>query len=366
MATKFIEMFGGIGGFRLGLEACGMTAVGYYEIDKYAVKTYNANFGGNEVPTDVTKVNWNEQPDFDLLTGGFPCQPFSVAGVHRGFSDTRGTLFFEIARAIAAKQPKMLLLENVRGLHTHDEGATYGTILRTLDELGYDVEWQVLNSKNFGVPQNRERVFVVGHLRGSGGRKVFPLSRDDCQDNGGVSSTIVSLDDAGGFISPCLTARFNGYANPTDLNKMKGLVIKVPEVKKLIDGPQAMRVYDPDGLAVTQGALGGGCGAKTGLYMVKKPVACAVSTPGLATKNQNGRRIKDDGEDMFTVTAMHPHGIYDGYRIRRLTPRECARLQGFADTYKIVCSDAQAYKQFGNAVTVNVIKALGTEIAKVI
>ena len=149
--------------------------IGYSEIDKYAIQTYQSHFPEHKNYGDITKINENELPDFDLIVGGFPCQAFSIAGQRKGFEDTRGTLFFDIARIIKAKQPRLLFLENVKGLLSHDGGRTFKTIISTLTELGYDVQWQVLNSKNFGVPQNRERVFIIGHLRGTSRPEVFPL-----------------------------------------------------------------------------------------------------------------------------------------------------------------------------------------------
>ena len=168
MAIKFFDMFAGIGGFRSGLEAIGgFECVGYCEIDKYAKQAYEAMYdtGGELYFDDARKIVPEQLPDFDLLVGGFPCQSFSIAGARKGFDDTRGTLFFEIARIAAVKKPKYLYLENVPGLLNHDSGKTFETILRTLDELGYDVCWQVLNSKNFGVPQSRNRVFIIGYNR---------------------------------------------------------------------------------------------------------------------------------------------------------------------------------------------------------
>lgn len=194
MPIKFFDMFAGIGGFRSGLEAIGgFECVGYCEIDKYARQAYEAMYdtGGELYFDDARKIVPEQLPDFDLLLGGFPCQSFSIAGARKGFDDTRGTLFFEIARIAAVKKPKYLYLENVPGLLNHDSGKTFETILHTLDELGYDVCWQVLNSKNFGVPQSRNRVFIIGYLnlfRCIRGRPMalikelgfFPLnSRDD-------------------------------------------------------------------------------------------------------------------------------------------------------------------------------------------
>ena len=168
MSIKFFDMFAGIGGFRSGLEAIGgFECVGYCEIDKYAKQAYEAMYdtGGELYFDDARKIVPEQLPDFDLLVGGFPCQSFSIAGARKGFDDTRGTLFFEIARIAAVKKPKYIFLENVPGLLNHDSGKTFETIIHTLDELGYDVCWQVLNSKNYAVPQSRNRVFIIGYLR---------------------------------------------------------------------------------------------------------------------------------------------------------------------------------------------------------
>ena len=178
---KFLDLFAGIGGFRLGMEAARHECVGFCEIDKFARKSYKAihNTEGEIELHDITAVSDESIRRIgrvDVICGGFPCQAFSLAGNRRGFEDTRGTLFFEIARFASILRPKYLFLENVKGLLNHDGGATFETMLGTLDELGYDVEWQVLNSKNFGVPQNRERVFIIGHLRGECTKRIFPLS----------------------------------------------------------------------------------------------------------------------------------------------------------------------------------------------
>jgi DNA (cytosine-5)-methyltransferase 1 len=178
MEPTFIEMFCGIGGFRLGLERSGWKCVWANDIDKYACQVYRKNFGdGGLVEGDIRSVDADSIPDHTLLTAGFPCQSFSLAGKRKGFEGTRGTLFYDIARVADAKRPPLLLLENVKGLLSNDKGRTFARILQTLDELGYDVEWQVLNSKYFGVPQNRERVFIIGHLRGTGSRQVFPIGQ---------------------------------------------------------------------------------------------------------------------------------------------------------------------------------------------
>lgn len=169
MTIRYFDMFAGIGGFRSGLKAIGgFECVGYCEIDKYAKQAYEAMYDtrGELYFDDARKIVPEQLPDFDLLLGGFPCQSFSIAGARKGFDDIRGTLFFKIARIAAVKKPKYLFLENVPGLLNHDEGRTFETILRTLDGLGYNVCWQVLNSKNFGVPQSRDRVYIIGYNQG--------------------------------------------------------------------------------------------------------------------------------------------------------------------------------------------------------
>jgi len=175
MKKTFISLFGGIGGFDLPLINNGWKCVGYYDNDKYAIQTYNKNFKTNYEVQNVTKLDATKIQDHTMLCAGFPCPSFSAIGRRKGFNDPRGRLFFEIARIAKIKRPKILLLENVKGLLSHDKGQTFRIILQTLDNLGYDVEWQVLNSKHFGVPQNRERVFIIGHLRGESGQKIFPL-----------------------------------------------------------------------------------------------------------------------------------------------------------------------------------------------
>ncbi len=368
-----LDMFSGIGGFREGLtRAGGFTCVGHCEIDKYANRSYNALFDtkGEWFIEDARKADPSAMPDFQLLCGGFPCQTFSIAGSRKGFGDPRGTLFFELARLAEARKPPYLLFENVPGLLSHDGGRTFATILNTLDRLGYGVEWQCLNSKDFGVPQSRNRVYIVGYLDERCRGKVFPFT-----------------ETAGG-----------------SLIQTHG-------------GHQGERVYSPEGLSCTLAANPGGFGGKTGLYEVGVPIKCATKTGyqmaqvgdsiDLSYATVNSRRgrvgkeiahtlttgcqqgtvevrpvknpIKSDlarntertgkpGAPMHTLTTKDRHGVlYEG-RIRRLTPRECLRLQGWADdridTVLAIQSDNQAYKQAGNGVTVHVVEAIGRRIAK--
>ena len=185
---KFLDLFAGIGGFRLGMESAEHECIGFCEIDKYARESYKAihNTEGEIELHDITTVTDEFIRSIgcvDVICGGFPCQAFSIAGARRGFEDTRGTLFFEIVRFASILRPRYLFLENVKGLLNHENGATFEVIISTLDELGYNVEWQVLNSKDFGVPQNRERVFIIGHLRRQRSRNVFPIIRENAKSD---------------------------------------------------------------------------------------------------------------------------------------------------------------------------------------
>jgi len=317
MGLKFFDLFAGIGGFRLGMERAGHQCIGSCEWDKHARETYKKNFGSYPEYDDAKDLHPQSLPYFDVLCAGFPCQAFSIAGKRLGFEDTRGTIFFEIARIAKEKRPPFLFLENVKGLLSHDKGRTFDTIISTLDEMGYDAEWQVLNSKYF-VPQNRERIFIVGHLRDRRTRKVFPLGDFDSEIDKQKLTQIGNIDTKGH-------------------NSLWG------------------RVYDPNFICPSLNANGGGMGAKTGLF------AIPTLTPDRLEKRQMGRRFKEDGEPAFTVNTQDRHGVYDGIKIRKLTPTECERLQGFPDNWTIG-SDTQRYKQCGNAVTVNVVEYIAKEL----
>jgi len=204
-----MSVFSGIGGFELGFPAA-WECIGFSEVNKHASQIYLKHFGRHKQYGDITRINTTELPNFELLCGGFPCQAFSLAGKRRGFKDTRGTLFFQICRLAEGKRPRLLLLENVKGLLSHDHGQTFHTIIRSLDELGYDLQWQVLNSKNYGVPQNRERVYVVGHLRGTRRPQVFPLG-----ERPAVCAPPLKSEEE--EIAPCLCAS-NGGSNVNHLS----------------------------------------------------------------------------------------------------------------------------------------------------
>ncbi len=468
----FLDICSGIGGFRLGLEAAGHKCIGYCEYDRFARASYEAMYDteGEWKAYDVTKLKPGDIPYADIWCYGFPCQDISIAGKQRGLRGKRSGIYYSIIDLIKGKEegdkPTYLLVENVKNLLSVNAGFDFAAVLSEMDEAGYDVRWQVLNSKDFGVPQNRERVFLIAVLRSRGGREILPVTGED----GGA-------------------------------------------LKEVIGGMQGYRVYDPSGISVSIGANGGGMGAKTGLYCVGNVnpsgkgmngcvydarglapavttnkgqgskvfvdqtlnhpkvteiarclVACytgrlinwraansgvlengdtaagkgsadtsearAVLTPDRMEKRQNGRRMKEAGEPMFTLTAQDQHGVYlpedmsgdtgtalpvrngtrQGYdlahpgdgvclsypksesrrgrvgrgcsqtldtgcrmgtvtkcgKIRRLTPRECFRLQGFPDELyeraAAVNSETQLYKQAGNAVTATVAYAVAMSL----
>ena len=341
---KFLDLFAGIGGFRLGMESAGHECVGFCEIDKFARESYKAihdTKGEIELHdiTTVTEEFIRGIGSVDIITGGFPCQAFSIAGNRRGFEDTRGTLFFEIARFASILRPKYLFLENVKGLLNHQKGDTFERMLRVLDELGYNVEWQVLNSKNFGVSQNRERVFIIGHLRTERTRRIFPIERDVSEAN-----RKRNVD----FVVPVLTPnrlekRQNGRRFKTNGEPMFTLTAQDQHGVLLQDKKLKIRE------ATTKGYAEAGVG----------------DSVNIANINSKTKRGRVGNQIANTLLASEQQGVVGSdYRIRRLTPRECWRLQGFPDLAfdkaQAVTSNSQLYKQAGNSVNVNVI----AEIAK--
>ena len=212
---KYFSMFSGIGGFEHGLENSKyeFENVGYSEIDKYAESIYKKHYPNHIGYGDAKEIRTDELPDFDFLVGGFPCQAFSVAGKRRGFDDARGTLFFEIARVLQDKKPRYFLLENVKGLLSHDKGKTFQTILEVLDELGYNVSWEIYNSKDYGVPQNRERIYIKGYLRGEGRREVLSIRENRTETDGELNPSWVGnykLHSHGGIVGALTCQGRNG------------------------------------------------------------------------------------------------------------------------------------------------------------
>lgn len=443
----FIDFFSGIGGFRRGLELAGMKCIGFCENDKFAVRSYRAMYDteGEWYGGDITKLQSDDIPQADIWTAGSPCQNLSIAGGRSGLHGDRSGLFFNFVDLLKGKaeedKPEWIILENVKGLLSSNAGWDFLEYICELAEVGYDVEWQVFNSKDYGVAQNRERVYTIGHLRSRGRREVLPIGAESCGN-----------------------------------------------LKRIIDGCQGYRVYDPSGISSALISSAGGVGAKTGLYLIDQSSiapkiteearcitarytagvtnrtamnsavlevneefgatynqAYPVITPDRTEKRQNGRRIKGADEPMFTLTGQDRHGVMIevqqnheetceadsepaiagiplrnatklGYqttflgdsvdlsypssetrrarvghgfahtlscscatgvvvwngklvRIRRLTPKECFRLQGFSDELfekaAKVNSDAQLYKQAGNGVTVTVVYAIGKTIAQI-
>lgn len=395
---RVFDAFSGIGGFRSALESVGgFEIVGWCEIDRFAQKAYKALYdtGGEQFYENIRDIDIGKLADFDLLIGGFPCQPFSVCGARKGFADERGDLFFELARLLEAKRPKYFCFENVPGLMGIDSGKTFAKIIETLSQLGYCVEWRVYNSADY-LPQVRKRVYIAGCLGIDCSGKILAFGKSDSQN--------------------------------------------CRKTEQIIGGSQGTRVYDPDGLAVTQCSGSGGMGGKTGLYFIDSnpppnltenarcitarqnsgvshhkgehsAVFCdlnenpqitenarclhtrmdlgvtngthkgersgvliedgprAIINPFKETTRQNGRRIKNPNEPMFTLTVTDRHGIVHHGRIRRLMPIEAWRLQGFTtEQFEKVAatgmSDAQLYKQAGNAVSVPVVEEIARNLLK--
>ena len=344
---KFLDLFSGIGGFRLGLQRAGHEPVGWVEIDKFARQSYQAMYDttGEWTATDINKVTDEEWREFngtvELITGGFPCQSFSIAGKREGFlNKTKGTLFFEVARAVKQIKPRFIFLENVKGLLNHDKGNTFRTILNTFDELGYDVQWRVLNSKDFGVPQNRERVYIIGHLRGDSGREVFSIFGENREVNQSNVKQLGNISDS----------------------------------KSFGGNPQTVRVYADDGLSPTLNTMQG-CGREPKVRVKEATqkgydVATVGDSINISQPNSKTRRGRVGHSIANTlVTGSEQATLTSEYRIRKLTPRETWRLQAFPDelfdkAQQAGLSDSQLYKQAGNSVTVNVVEYIGKMIER--
>lgn len=382
MTLTFLDFFSGVGGFRHGLELSGMKCIGFCEKDKFARKSYEAMYDtkGEWFHDDITTIDPTRLPKADLWCAGSPCQNVSIAGKRAGLYGERSGLFFTFVELIKSQKeenkPEWVLLENVKGLLSSGGGRDYLDYLSILDEAGYDLEWQVFNSKDYGVPQNRERIYTLGHLRSRGRRQVLPISRESSS-----------------------------------------------HLKQLVGGMQSYRVYDPSGIATTLVGEGGGLGAKTGLYLIDQSLTepklteearCITARytagvtkrtamnsgvlevqpilkQGIKVRNgtKQGYQLANIGDSVdlsypssLTRRARVGKGIahnlscscqmgavvWNGrvVKIRRLTPKECFRLQGFSDDLfekaKAVNSDAQLYKQAGNGVTVPVVYAIGCAI----
>lgn len=308
---KFIDLFAGIGGIRIAFEKQGAECVYSSEIDRFAVETYKANFRENP-DGDITKVNEKDIPDHDILLAGFPCQPFSIAGVSKqkslgrdhGFLDkTKGTLFFDIARIVKEKRPKLLFLENVKNLMSHDKGKTFKVIVQTLEELDYNLYYDVFDGKHF-VPQHRERTIIVGFNKDYfGGKESYALPELPKETKHKLKDILEAKVDDKYTLSDKLWNYLQDYAKK---HKAKG------------------------------NGFGYGIAPLDGI-----------------TRTLSARYYKDGSEILIEQKGKNP---------RRLTPRECARLQGFSDDFRIPVSDTQAYKQFGNSVVVPMMEYLAKSV----
>ncbi len=309
---KFIDLFAGLGGFRIALESLGAECVYSNEWNIPVQEVYYENFG--DIPEgDITKVNEKTIPDHDILCAGFPCQAFSISGKQRGFEDSRGTLFFDVARIVKEKKPKIVFLENVKNFATHDGGKTLEVVKGTMEELGYNFRQRVLNAVDYGIPQKRERIYIVCFRKDiDTNRFCFPKAIKLTKH---VEDFL--LDDADAT-KHLYVDRADIYYNGTEDNVYSDKSIRLGIVNK---GGQGERIYSTKGIAITFSAYGGGIFAKTGGYLV-------------------------DGKP------------------RKLHPRECARLMGYPDTYKLSKKVNQAYQQLGNSVVIDVLQYIGVEMGK--
>lgn len=429
--VKFIDWFAGIGGFRRGMELAGHECVGFCEFDKFATASYismhlltdEQRKRLNELPqkkrqkeilkdeyrngewyaNDVRRVCADDIPKADCWCFGFPCQDISVAGKQLGFQGNRSSLFFRVMYLIGQlkeeDKPTYLFIENVKNLLSVNGGWDFARLLIEMEQGGYDAEWQVLNSKDFGVPQNRERCFIVGHLRGRSTTKVFPVERADGENR------VQIIGHKDGYRRNTQVFDQNGIAETLDAAQGGGRGHHVA-LPCFIDLAYQGKPVTTDVSRTILARYYKGCSN----IHENSGIAIPILTPDRTEKRQNGRRFKEDGEPMFTLTGQDRHGVgieplgvlrnvrlantldtscnqgifvqvsdelivyavwYEKYQcyiaIRKLTPKECFRLQGWTDDYfekaQFVNSDSQLYKQAGNGVTVNVIKAIAERMS---
>ena len=358
---RFIELFAGIGAFRLGLERTGHKFVWANEWLERPRSIYARNFGDQPDGRDIRTISARDIPNADLLVGGFPCATFSIAGKRTGFSleDTRGTLAFEMFRLARDKGIPYLLFENVKGLLNHDGGRTFGIILEVLDGMGYDCQWELLDSQNFGVPQHRERIFLIGHLRGEPRPKVFPIGITGRENDEPYQGKQGRRQGLFSDISPTLDAHYykGGASRPYVMDD-------VPEFEVAQWRRGYFRPYKSQGVPTLTANMG------TGGHNV--PFVKPIMDVARFNKSPNGRMIKDDNDPMYTVTAQDRHGVVIGdeesVSIRKLTPLECERLQGFPDGWTEFydngkkVSDAERYERCGRTISIPVVEAIGRKL----
>ncbi len=375
------------------------------EIDKYARMTYQANHEVKIMYEDLTKIDYKELPDVNLFVAGFPCQSFSIAGKRLGFDDTRGTIFFHILEYLKTKKPDMFILENVKGLLSHDKGKTFDVIINSLaatvngqclmfpnsDTLDYNVYYQVLNAKDYGIPQNRERVFIVGFKNNQAfnfpKKQELKLKLKDLLETNVDEKYYLSEKMINGLLNK--DNNFNGKFEPKTINDLvantltarcfkSGVTDNYIQLQKISGTNQGDRVYSVNGLSSCLGSNGGGGGAKTGLYAIPQAVALTETRTDAAKetrkkfnklgldyssrRDKNLSHRKDNLSNCITSNKSIESFILDDYKIRRLTPRECMRLMGFPDSFITPRSDTQTYKQAGNSIVTNVLKEIFKEM----
>jgi DNA (cytosine-5)-methyltransferase 1 len=321
MSYKFIDLFAGIGGFRTGFEKNNFECVFSSEIDEHARQMYQINYG-DDAYKDITKIDEKEIPNHDILLAGFPCQPFSIAGEKKGFNDTRGTLFFDIERILKAKNPKAVVLENVKHFKNHDKGNTLKVVLNSLEELGYTVNWQVLNAKDFGVPQNRERTIIIGALNG---------------------------------------VKFNfNHLEKKPLLSIKDILQKEHTEFEYLDESEYTLIENPK--KQPSGLIFVG-------YRNKN-----IRTRGIRENTTHLSRVHKQPNRIYSSEGTHPtlssqessgrYFIYHERRVRKLTLKECYRLMGFKDNFKLIGSKAKLYNRVGNSIVVSMVEEIAKEVKK--
>ena len=319
MSYKFIDLFAGIGGFRSGFEKSGGSCVFSSEIDPHAQKMYTLNYN-DKLFSDITKVDEKEIPNHDVLLAGFPCQPFSIAGEKKGFNDTRGTLFFDIERILKEKRPKAIVLENVKHFKSHDKGNTLKVVLTALQELGYTTNWQVLNAKDFGVPQNRERTIIVGALNGV----KFNFSKLERKEVPSIKDILEEENESFEY-----------------LEKSEYTLIENPKKQ-------------PSGLIFAG-------------YRNKN-----MRTKGVRENTEHLSRVHKQPNRIYSSEGTHPtlssqesagrYYIYHQGRVRKLTIRECFRLMGFPDNFKLIGSKGKLYNRIGNSIVIPMVEEIAKEV----
>ena len=412
---KHLDLFSGYGGFTIPARKYNIETIGFSEIDKYACSVLNYHYPNIKNYGDITKIKAEDLPTVDIITGGSPCQDLSVAGKGAGLNGERSGLFFHFINIIEKKQPMYFIWENVKGALSSSKGWDFARVQIEMEQAGYDVFWQVINAKDFGVPQNRERIFAIGIRKGSGREILFEQisAGQNTKTNRKVKSAR-KFGSSGSFHSPdeivsTLTQSMGTGGNnvPMTIGAKTGLYAvdlctqgpatfteNVRTIKARYNAGITNRKGDNSGVIVhnlqprspnrpslLKNKNAGGSGhlqREDGVtYTVDtgctQGVAVPVLTPDRENKRQNGRRFKEDGDPSFTITGQDRHGVFNGMRIRRLTPTECERLMGLEDGWtakgiidgkEVDISDTQRYKLCGNGVVVNCVDYIYNLISK--